>query len=81
MKSNSWFQVSKNIRIKSFADWNQDTTLIEILKKDIILNLNDAEARGWSGEIKKIIKPYKNRFLLKLVNEGTADMINFMISN
>ena len=78
LKSNSWFQVSKNIRIKSFADWNQDTTLlIEILKKDIILNLNDAEARGWSGEIKKIIKPYKNRFLLKLVNEGTADMINF----
>ena len=78
LKSNSWFEVSKNIRIKSFADWNQDTSLIiEILKKDIILNLNDAKARGWSGEIKKIIKPYRNKFLLKLVNEADADMINF----
>jgi len=78
LQSNSWFVVSKNIRIKSFADWNQDTSLIiEILKKDIILNLNDAKARGWSGEIKKIIKPYRNKFLLKLVNEADADMINF----
>ena len=78
LKSNSWFEVSKNIRIKSFADWNQDTSLIiEILKKDVILNLNDAKARGWSGEIKKIIKPYRNKFLLKLVNEADADMINF----
>ncbi len=78
LKSNSWFEVSKNIRIKSFADWNQDTSLIiEILKKDVILNLNDAKARGWSSEIKKIIKPYQNKFLLKLVNEADADMINF----
>jgi len=78
LKSNSWFEVSKNIRIKSFADWNQDTSLIiEILKKDVILNLNDAKARGWSGEIKKIIKAYRNKFLLKLVNEADADMINF----
>ena len=78
LKSNSWYEISKNIRIKSFADWNQDTTLlIEILKNDIILNLNDAKARGWSKEIKKIIKPYKNKFLLKLVNGADADMINF----
>lgn len=78
LKSNSWFEISKNIRIKSFADWNQDSTLIiEILKKDIILNMNDAKARGWSRTIKKILKTYKNRFLLKLVNESDADMINF----
>ena len=78
LKSNSWFEISKNIRIKSFADWNQDTSLIiEILKKDIILNLNDSKARGWSTEIKKIIKNYQNKFLLQLVNEADADMINF----
>ena len=78
LKSNSWFEISKNIRIKSFADWNQDCSiLIEILKKDIILNLNDGKARGWSKTIKNIIKPYKNRFLLELVNEADADMINF----
>ena len=78
LKSNSWFEISKNIRIKSFSDWNQDSCLlIEINKKDIILNLNDGSGLGWSKEIKKIIKNYKNKFLLKLINWGDADMINF----
>ena len=78
LKSNNWFNVSNNIRIKSFSDWNQDSCLlIEINKKDIILNLNDGSGLGWSKEIKKIIKNYKNRFLLKLINWGDADMINF----
>ena len=78
LKSNSWFHVSKNIRIKSFSDWNQDSCLlIEINKKDVVLNLNDGSGLGWSKEIKDIIKNYKNRFLLKLINWGDADMINF----
>ena len=78
VKNNSWLDVSKNIKIKIFADWNQDSAiLINLNNKDIILNLNDGNARGWSKEIKKIIKNYKNRFLLKLINWGDADMINF----
>ena len=78
LKSNSWIELSKNIRIKSFADWNQDSSLlIEIGKKDIIFNLNDGSALGWSKEIKKLISNYQNRFLLKLVSWGDADMINF----
>tara|TARA_B110000014_G_C20075600_1_gene561404 strand:- start:93 stop:1430 length:1338 start_codon:yes stop_codon:yes gene_type:complete len=78
IKSNQWFNISENIRIKSFADWNQDSCLIiEIDKKDIIFNLNDGSALGWSAEIKKIISKYKSRFLLKLINWGDADMINF----
>ena len=78
LKNNKWFEISKNIRIKSFADWNQDSCLlIELNKKDIIFNLNDGSALGWSKTIKNIIKDYKNRFLLKLINWGDADMINF----
>jgi len=78
LQSNKWFEISKNIRIKSFADWNQDSSLlIEIGGKDIIFNLNDGSGLGWSKEIKKIISNYKNRFLLKLINWGDADMINF----
>ena len=77
LKSNSWFEISKNVRVKSFADWNQDSTLIiEILKKDIILNLNDGQACGWSKVVKNTIKNYDNRFLLRLVSWGDADMIN-----
>ena len=77
LKSNTWFEVSKNIRIKTFSDWNQDSCiLIEVLKKDIILNLNDGNALGWSKEVKAIVNKYRNKFLLKLINWGDADMIN-----
>ena len=75
--SNEWMELSKNIRIKSFADWNQDATLIvEILKKDYVLNVNDGHARGWSSTVKKTIKNGRNRFLLKGLGWAPADMIN-----
>jgi len=78
LKSDRWFEISKNVRIKSFSDWNQDSCiLIEINKRDIIFNLNDGSGLGWSKKIKKIISQYKNRFLLKLISWGDADMINF----
>ena len=39
LKSNEWFEISKNVKIKSFSDWNQDSCiLIQIGKKDIIFN-------------------------------------------
>jgi hypothetical protein len=82
LKSNEWFQVSENVRIKSFADWNQDAALlVDILGKDLIVNVNDGGLRGWSSTIKKIIKDYKNKFLLQLINWGDADMINFYDEN
>ena len=78
VKNDQWFEVSSNVRIKSFADWNQDASLlIEVGKKDIIFNLNDGSGLGWSKKIKQIIKSYDNKFLLKLINWGDADMINF----
>tara|TARA_S200000501_G_C20803262_1_gene735022 strand:- start:60 stop:1394 length:1335 start_codon:yes stop_codon:yes gene_type:complete len=82
LKSNEWFNISKNVRIKTFADWNQDSSIIiEILKENILFNLNDGNGLGWSKEIKKNLKNYKNRFLLKLINWGDADMINFYDNN
>lgn len=82
LKNNHWLELSKNIRIKNFADWNQDSSLlVEINKKDIVLNLNDGQALGWSQEIKKIIKNYKKKFLLRLISWGDADMINFYNEN
>ena len=43
----------------------------------LLLNLNDGSSLGWSKEIKKTISQYKNRFLMKLISRGDADMINF----
>ncbi len=82
IKSNEWLQVSDNVRVKSFADWNQDASLlIDILGKDIICNQNDGSLLGWSTTIKNLIKNYKNRFILKLLNWGDADMINIYDEN
>lgn len=82
IKSNQWFQISKNIKIKSFSDWNQDASLlIDILSKDIVFNQNDGKSLGWSSVIKNTIKNYKNRFLLKLSCWGDADMINIYDNN
>lgn len=82
LKSNSWFQISKNIKIKSFSDWNQDASiLVDILSKDIIFNQNDGKSLGWGPTIKNIVKNYKNRFLLKLTCWGDADMINIYDNN
>lgn len=76
--SNEWIQLSPNIKVKSLADWNQDAVLlVSIGKDDIILNLNDGQALGWSKTIKNELKKYKNRFLLKLCGWGDANMINF----
>ena len=80
LKSNVWFQISENVRIKSFADWNQDAALlVDILGKDLIVNINDGSLLGWTSTIKGIIKSYKNKFLLQLLNWGDADMINFFL--
>ncbi len=78
IKSNTWFQISSKVRIKSYADWNQDAALIvDIDGKDCICNANDGSLLGWQNEIKKTISKFKNRFLLRLINWGDADMINF----
>ena len=82
LKSNEWFQVSENVRIKSFADWNQDAALlVDILGQDLLVNINDGGLLGWSSTVKKIINGYKNKFLLQLLNWGDADMINFYDEN
>jgi len=77
IKSNTWFKISPNVKIKSFADWNQDAALIiDIGGKDCICNINDGSLLGWERTVKNIVSGYKNRFLLKLINWGDADMIN-----
>ena len=54
LKSNEWFQISENVRIKSFADWNQDAALlVDILGKDLLVNVNDGGLLGWSSTVRK----------------------------
>ena len=75
--SNEWLSLSKQVRIKSFADWNQDAALIiDIAGQDVILNINDSSGFGWATTIKQILSSYANRFLLQLNTWGDATHIN-----
>tara|TARA_A100001011_G_scaffold381873_1_gene450919 strand:- start:1843 stop:2022 length:180 start_codon:yes stop_codon:yes gene_type:complete len=48
------------IKIKSFADWKQDATLlINIDDKDIIVNLNDDQGLGWAKKFNRKLKNLK----------------------
>ena len=78
LPSNQWLQLSDNIRVICFADWNQDSVLlVDIAGKDLLVNMNDGQGLGWGKTIKRIIGQYENRFLLRLTTWGDADMINF----
>ena len=43
--------------------------------------MNDGNLLGWKPTVKKLIKNYPNRFLLRLMNWGDADMINLYDEN
>ena len=85
IKSNVDYQLSKNISIKCFADFYQDSIIIiNIADKDLIVNLNDSNLFGIKEVIKKEINRHnrcKNKFLLKAIGLYDADMVNFYDSN
>jgi hypothetical protein len=45
---------------------------------ELVVNLNDAQDRGWGGLVKRVIRAFPRSFLLRLSGYGDADMINFV---
>ena len=80
LKERIWTELSKNISVMSISTKIQDTILLIRINKDIFINLNDA-GPNQTRFIKKVIKPYKRKFLLSLSGWGDADMINFYDHN
>lgn len=72
-----WKQLSPRIRVLCVPDYNQDGILLLDIGGKLVVNLNDASDRGWSGLVRKVIKRYPVSFLLALSGYGDADMINF----
>lgn len=72
-----WTELSPRIKVISIPDYNQDAILLVDLDGALIVNLNDASARGWGPFVKKLFREYKESFLLEQFGYGTTDMINF----
>jgi len=78
LADNRWLQISPQVKILCFADWNQDAALLIALGQEcLIINLNDGSALGTRAKLLAHAKPFKRRFVFKLFSYGTADMINF----
>jgi hypothetical protein len=76
--SGEWLQLSPRVRILCYADWNQDAAvLIACGSKCAVLNLNDGGALGTRAHLQRELLAFRTRFVLRLVNYGDADMMNY----
>ncbi len=71
-----WVPLSKNIRIMTVSDYNQDSILLVDINGRLVVDLNDASDHGWGRLVRRIARAYKDTYLLKLSGYGDADMMN-----
>jgi hypothetical protein len=78
LPSGQWLQLSPRVRIFSCADWNQDAAvLIALGTRCAVLNLNDGGALGTRAQLLRELLSFRTRFVLRLINYGDADMMNY----
>jgi L-ascorbate metabolism protein UlaG (beta-lactamase superfamily) len=71
-----WVQLSKRVKVMTLSDYNQDSILLVDMAGTLLIDINDANDRGWGSFVKGIASQYKTSYLLKLSDRGDADMIN-----
>ena len=74
----TWVRISDRVRVLCIADEGQDAVLLVDVGGELVVNLNDAQDRGWGGLVKRVIRAFPRSFLLRLSGYGDADMINFV---
>lgn len=78
LPSGEWLQLSPRVRVISYADWNQDAALLVALGDSCgVLNLNDGGALGTRARLSRQLSAFHTRFVLRLINYGDADMMNY----
>jgi hypothetical protein len=74
----TWVRISDRVRVLCIADEGQDAVLLVDVGGELVVNLNDAQDRGWGGLVKRVIRAFPRSFLMRLSGYGDADMINFV---
>jgi hypothetical protein len=74
----TWVRISDRVRVLCIADEGQDAVLLVDVGGELVVNLNDAQDRGWASMVKRVIRAFPRSFLLRLAGYGDADMINFV---
>jgi hypothetical protein len=78
LPDSTWFPISDRVRVLCIADEGQDAVLLIDVGGELVVNLNDAQDRGWGPLVKRVIRAFPRSFLLRLSGYGDADMINFV---
>jgi hypothetical protein len=78
LPDSTWFPISDRVRVLCIADEGQDAVLLIDVGGELVVNLNDAQDRGWGALVKRVIRAFPRSFLLRLSGYGDADMINFV---
>lgn len=76
MPDRKWLALSPGVKAMCISDYNQDAILLIDVGGTLLVDVNDADERGWGRFVKKIIASYSESFLLRLFGYGDADMIN-----
>src|SRR5829696_5684011 len=74
----TWVRISDRVRVLCIADEGQDAVLLIDVGGELVVNLNDAQDRGWGSLVKRAIRAFPRSFVLRLSGYGDADMINFV---
>lgn len=77
----TWVRISDRVRVLCIADEGQDAVLLIDVGGELVVNLNDAQDRGWGALVKRTIKAFPRSFLMRLSGYGDADMINFVAAD
>jgi hypothetical protein len=72
----TWRPLSSRVRVLTVADYNQDSILLVDLDGRLVVNLNDANDRGWGAFVRRTVRAFPEAFLLKSKSYGDTDMIN-----
>ncbi len=73
----TWVSLSRNIRVLTLSDYNQDSILLLDVGGRLIIDLNDASDCGWGKFVRAIANSYVHSYLLRLWSYGDGDMRNF----
>jgi len=78
LPDNQWVRISDRVRVLCIADSGQDAILLIDVGGRVVVNLNDAQDRGWGPLVKRVIRAFPQSMMLRLSGYGDADMINFV---
>ena len=82
LKTGKPYSISQNLKIYSFPDHLQDAILVtQIENTAAVVNLNDSQSIVQKSSILPLIRGFQDRFALKLINFGDADVLTYCDKN